>query len=157
MPRPPAVTIRLARPADVDIVTALRVALRREERAVSIDPVDDDTTALRMRTRRQLASGTQAFFLAEAQGDAAGVLRVALVAGAGGAPHAMLTTAYVTPAHRRHGVMRRLVEAAEAWCRARDVPEMRLRNHAGNATAEATWGSLGFATVQVLRRRRLVP
>lgn len=157
MPRRPGVTVRVACPGDAAVVTALRIALRREERAVAIDPQDDDGAALLARTRRQLTSASQAFLVAEDGSDAVGVVRIALVGPENGNAHAMLTTAYVAPSHRRRGVMRHLVAAAETWCRARGVAEIRLRNHLRNAAADACWESLGFGAVQVVRQRHLDP
>lgn len=150
-------TVRVACPGDAAVVTALRIALRREERSVAIDPQDDDGASVLARTRRQLTSGSQAFLLAEEGGVAVGVLRIAISDPEDRAAHALLTTAYVAPSHRQRGVMRHLVAAAEAWCRARGVPEIRLRNHVRNAGADACWESLGFPAVQVVRQRRLEP
>ena len=67
---------------------------------------------------------------------------------------AMLTTAYVDPAWRRRGIMKRLVDAAESWCVSHGVYDLRLRNSHDNASANGAWEALGFRIVQVVRQRR---
>jgi ribosomal-protein-alanine acetyltransferase len=53
----------------------------------------------------------------------------------------------VDPAARRHGVGRRLLEAAVAYCRARGVPLVWLRVRAGNRPARAFYRRCGFVPV----------
>lgn len=48
------------------------------------------------------------------------------------------------PDHRREGVGRRLVEAAEAWCRARGVPKLNLLVRRENTAVLAFYEALGF-------------
>ena len=145
------VAVRQAGPADLGAVTAMRAALRAEERP---DAAGRERRRLREYTRQQLVSLGQAFFVAEASGTTVGVLRCALQFTAEGPPSsAMLTTAWVMPTHRRRGVMRRLVEAAAAWSASHGVTDLRLRNASDNATANAAWEALGFAVVQVVRQR----
>jgi GNAT superfamily N-acetyltransferase len=59
----------------------------------------------------------------------------------------------VKPHTRRKGVLSALVEAAEHWCDARGITEMRLHNASGVRMAEGTWGALGFEVVEQVRRR----
>ncbi|MGQ0648874.1 MAG: GNAT family N-acetyltransferase [Gemmatimonadaceae bacterium] len=146
-----ALLVRLAGPADVEVVTAMRGALRLEER-----PASNEGSRERIRelTWRQLHGADQAFFLAEAQGVAVGLLRCALQYSPDNVVHsALLTTAYVFPAHRRQGIMRQLVDAAIEWCTARGVNDLRLRNAHDNASANAAWEALGFTVVQFVRQR----
>jgi len=51
----------------------------------------------------------------------------------------------VDPAHRRGGLGRRLVAAAEAWCRARGVPKINLLVRRENAGVLAFYAAIGFA------------
>lgn len=53
----------------------------------------------------------------------------------------------VDPAHRRHGVGRRLVGAARAFCRTRGVPLLWLRVRASNRGARAFYRRCGFRAV----------
>lgn len=145
-----AIVIRRATPADLDVLTALRAALREEER---ISPATSPER-LRELTWRQLNGIAQAFHVAEADGEVVGMLRCVLQAAPAEAPRsALLTTAYVAPTHRRRGIMRELVRAADAWGRGHGVRELRLRNAYDNPGANAAWEALGFSVVQVVRRR----
>ncbi|NLH81468.1 MAG: GNAT family acetyltransferase [Phyllobacteriaceae bacterium] len=51
----------------------------------------------------------------------------------------------VDPDHRRAGLGRRLVAAAEAWCRARGVPKINLMVRRENAGVVAFYAAIGFA------------
>jgi [ribosomal protein S18]-alanine N-acetyltransferase len=53
----------------------------------------------------------------------------------------------VHPAHRRHGVGRRLLTAAVAYCRRRQIPLVWLRVRASNRSARAFYGRCGFVVV----------
>jgi len=64
---------------------------------------------------------------------------------------------YVRPEARRRGVLRALVGEAERWSRARGLEQMRLHNVAGSVDAERAWEALGFAVVEQVRLRSLVP
>jgi GNAT superfamily N-acetyltransferase len=147
--------VRVAGPDDATVVTALRAALRVEE-----SPASPDTSRRRLHayTRLQLMSLGQVFFLAERGGRTIGLLRCALQFQGEAQPRtAMLTTAYVLPAHRRRGVMRQLVDAAAAWSASHGVIDLRLRNAHDNTAANAAWEALGFSVVQVVRQRVRVP
>lgn len=48
------------------------------------------------------------------------------------------------PDHRREGIGRRLVEEAEAWCRARGVPKLNLLVRKENTAVLAFYEALGF-------------
>lgn len=66
---------------------------------------------------------------------------------------AYIAGAYVARTHRRRGILKRLVEAAMTWVRARGLTEVRLHCVPENASANAAWESFGFQTVELLRRR----
>jgi ribosomal-protein-alanine N-acetyltransferase len=53
----------------------------------------------------------------------------------------------VDPAHRRHGIGRRLLRAAVAYCRRRRIPLVWLRVRASNRSARAFYRRCGFAVV----------
>lgn len=149
------VTIRLARAGDLEELSLLRSELRREEREVALDRTDDEGGKVRALTRRQLAGPQQVFFVAVFDEVMVGMVRCALWSSPDGGSVATLTTAYVSPAHRRRGIMRQLVEAATSWSQERGASDLRLRNHVSNSAAGAVWESLGFEVVQVVRRRTL--
>ena len=53
------------------------------------------------------------------------------------ARYCYVSSAYVVPAGRRRGVLRRLLEAVEQWCAAEGLGEIRLHNAADNPLARA--------------------
>jgi GNAT superfamily N-acetyltransferase len=64
-----------------------------------------------------------------------------------------VSSAYVKGHTRRKGVLSALVDAAERWCDARGITEMRLHNASGVRLAEDAWSALGFEVVEQVRRR----
>ena len=154
------VAIRSATPEDLGTVVALRLALLRES--------SDNAIYRRLRANAseraaqlfatQLASASEITFLAEWDGTAAGILRCVDTAGSPllyPAHFGYVSSVYVVPRRRRHGVLRALLVRAEAWCHDRGLHEMRLHNAVDNDLANRTWDSLGFEPVELLRMRRL--
>jgi ribosomal protein S18 acetylase RimI-like enzyme len=150
-------TIRRATVLDVADVVHLRLALRREERELAGPGLvpDESGGALRDLTRRQLADDSQCWLLALASEATCGVLRCAIKRRDGVPVHAVITTAYVEPDHRRCGVLRAMVAMACAWANERGVRDLRVRTNSGNAPANAAWEALGFLPAQVIRQRVL--
>ena len=66
---------------------------------------------------------------------------------------------YVEPAHRRRGVGRRLVEAAERWARSRGCTEMGSDAEIANTLSHRAHAALGYAEVErvVAFAKRLEP
>lgn len=58
--------------------------------------------------------------------------------------HGFISDAYVGEEHRRHGVGRRLAEAAGAWFRRRGVAHVRVSVATCNDTARTFWRDMGF-------------
>lgn len=157
-----AVRVREAEPADLPVIVELRLALVREH----ADNVIYGRTRpdIRARARQlylaQLHSPREVTLLAELGGNVVGILRCVDSAG-----HPLLypdrygyiSSVYVRPSARRHGVLRALLTTAERWCRARGLDELRLHNAADNPLSSATWDSLGFRVAEHLRVRRLSP
>jgi GNAT superfamily N-acetyltransferase len=73
------------------------------------------------------------------------------------ARYAYVSSVYVRPEARRHGVLRAMLAAAEKWARARGLDQMRLHNVAGSESAEPAWSALGFAVVEQVRVRNVPP
>ena len=115
---------------DLEAVTALRLALLREE---SGNPLfahphpDASARALRL-TRTPLVTGSR---------------------------QAIVTTAYVIPGARRGGVLRALLAAADRWCRQRRLSGMRLHCGLANAAGRQAWESLGFGAAELLYVRSI--
>lgn len=154
------VTIRRATPDDVDAVVRLRLALLREYPDHPIyGRLRTDADALARRVfAGQLEAGNEATFLAERQGCAIGILRaVESVSSPFLMPdrYCYVSSAYVMPEHRRHGVLRELLRHATDWCRRRGLGEMRLHSVGARESASAAWDALGFEVVEQVRVRRL--
>jgi ribosomal protein S18 acetylase RimI-like enzyme len=154
------ITVRPATPSDLGLIVNLRLALVREHRANPIyERVRPDAPD---RARRlfaaQLRSPDEVIFLAQRDEQVVGILRCVQ---AGGLPllfpptHGYISSVYVVPRARRQGVLRALLDAAIAWCVARDITELRLHNASDNAVANTVWEALGFHVVEHLRLRRL--
>jgi ribosomal protein S18 acetylase RimI-like enzyme len=149
-------TVRPATMADLAVVVELRLALLREH---SKNPIyrrlrpDAPARASRL-FAAQLRSSNEVIFLAESNGIPVGVLRCVASAGLPlllPARHGYISSVYVVPTARRHGVLRALFTAAIGWCRARGLREARLHNAVENETANAVWDALGFQVVEHLR------
>jgi len=152
------ISVREAKPDDLDAVVELRLSLLRE---YGDHPLygrlhpDVRRRAFEL-YRTQLASTSETMFVAVRDGDIVGVLRCV---DAPSSPLLMpehycyVSSAYVKPDLRRTGVLSALVDAAERWCDARGITEMRLHNASGVRMAEDTWSALGFEVVEQVRRR----
>jgi len=151
-------SVREAKLGDLDAVVELRLSLLRE---YADHPLygrlhpDAQRRAFEL-YRAQLASQNETMFIAELEGEIVGVLRCVDTPSS---PLLMperycyVSSAYVRPRARRKGVLTALVDAAERWCDARGINEMRLHNASGVHIAEDTWSALGFEIVEQVRRR----
>ncbi len=153
-----ALSIRQARPGDLNEVVRLRIALLREH---ADNPVygrlRDDAPERAMEVfAAQLRLEDQITFLAERGGSAIGVMRCADTVGSPllyPARYGYISSVYVVPEERRHGVLRALFAAAEAWCIDRGLTELRLHNAPENPLSSGAWTALGFEVVEHLRAR----
>lgn len=157
---PDALVVRTATLEDLDVVVALRMQLLREEGRSPLyaNPRRDAARHLRLLCEAQLASPSEASFLATDDGRGIGILRCTVSR----VPrlvhptrYGFLSSAFVAPSHRRRGVLRALLLEAERWCRARGLREVRLHCTVENAEGNATWEALGYAPAEVVRRRTL--
>lgn len=154
--------IREATPRDLAAVVALRLALLREHPSHPVYGRLRADVADRARElfAAQLRSPSEVILLAEHDGEAIGVLRCVECVGSPlmePARYAYISSVYVRPEARRHGVLRALLTAAEQWARGRGLKQMRLHNVAGSENAEAAWSALGFGVVEQVRLRDLSP
>jgi GNAT superfamily N-acetyltransferase len=105
--------------------------------------------------RRHLADGSVRAWLARAKGRVVSSATVTFlpwppVPAAGSVRVALLHSIYTLPDHRRRGHARRLVETVIAYCRARNVPWIRLGGP-GTDAARSLYESLGFEPADVMR------
>lgn len=155
---PNAIWVRPAALADLDTIVRFRLALLKEHASHPIyGRLRDDAEArLRRSTPLHLASGREITYLAVAGRTPVGMLRCLEARGSAllvPARYAYIASTFVARTHRRRGVLRRLVDAAVVWARARGLTELRLHSTPENAQASAAWDQLGFAPVEHLRRR----
>ena len=157
-----ALIVRRATPADLAAVVALRIALLREHASNPVYGRLRPDAAERARDvfGAQLRLDDQVTFLAERGTTAVGILRCADTVGSPllyPARYGYVSSVYVMPRHRRHGILRALLSAAEQWCTERGLGEMRLHNAPENPLSSGAWTALGFEIVEHLRLRSIAP
>ena len=153
-----ALIVRPATTADLAEVVNLRLALLREH---ATNPVygrlrPDAAERAREVFAAQLRMEDQVTFLAERGSTAVGILRCADTIGSPllfPARYAYISSVYVMPRHRRHGVLRALIAAAEQWATERGLEDLRLHNAPENPLSSGAWSALGFEIVEHLRMR----
>ncbi|MES2178397.1 MAG: GNAT family N-acetyltransferase [Gemmatimonadota bacterium] len=154
--------VRQATLRDLGAVMELRLALLREH---PTHPIygrlrADASTRARELFAAQIRAEHEAIFLAERAGSVVGIMRCVDSMGSPllePARYAYVSSVYVREEHRRCGVLRTLLRAAERWSRARGLDQMRLHNVAGSESAEGAWSALGFDVVEQVRVRRIPP
>jgi GNAT superfamily N-acetyltransferase len=153
-------SVRPATLDDLDAIVELRLSLLRE--------YHDHPFYARLRPNprerayelyhSQVMSPFETIFVAERAGQVIGVLRcVDTPTSPVLLPerYCYVSSVYVLPAERKRGVLRALLEAAEAWCEDRGLSEMRLHNSSFAPHARQAWQALGFEVVEEVRRRVL--
>ena len=160
VPGPSSLAIRQASLDDLETVVELRLALLREH---GTNPVyhrlrPDAPERARKLFAAQLCSVQEVTYLAEREGEVVGILRCAESAGSPllyPAQYGYVSSVYVVPAARRHGVLKALLAHAVRWCEQRGLPEIRLHSTSDGESANAAWSALGFDIVEHLRVREL--
>lgn len=152
--------VRRATVGDLAIVVSLRLALLRE---YSDHPVygrlhPEVESRARPLFEQQIKAPDQAIFLAERERSVVGIVRCADVKGS---PllvpdrYCYVTSVFVRPEHRRHGVLVMLMEHAETWARDRGLTEMRLHNSTLSDQARSAWDQQGFVVNEEVRLKHL--
>ena len=152
------IRVREAVVDDLDTVMQLRLALLREhpDHPIYGRLRTDVSARARELFSTQLRSNLESIFLADCDGEIAGILRCVESIGSPllePARYAYVSSVYVRPESRRRGVLRAMMGAAERWARARGLDQMRLHNVAGSDSAEPAWDALGFQVVEHVRVR----
>jgi GNAT superfamily N-acetyltransferase len=151
-----SIEVRRATIADLDTVIELRIALLREygDHPIYGRLRPDADVRARPVFLQQLQATDQAVFLAAHDGRIAGIARCV---DSRGSPlltpdrYCYVTSVYVTPEHRRQGVLSALMRQIETWCGERGLTEMRLHNSTLNAATRAAWNQLGFTINEEVR------
>ena len=145
---------------DLDTVIALRIALLREyhDHPIYGRLRPDAEEQARPVFRQQLLAADQAIFLAARDGQVAGIARCVDTKGSPMLTpdrYCYVTSAYVKPEHRRHGVLAAMVAQIENWALGRGLGEMRLHNSTLHPHAGAAWDQLGFAVNEEVRLKQI--
>ncbi|GIW34097.1 aminoglycoside 6'-N-acetyltransferase [Meiothermus sp.] len=133
-------TIRRLQPQDLPAYFRLRTALW-----------PDSASDFELEVAEILQSDHQVGFVAEQEGALVGFVEVSLRAYAEGcesSPVGYLEGWYVAPTHRKTGVGRRLVEAAEDWARAQGCTEMASDSEISNTQSHLAHARLGYQEVE---------
>jgi ribosomal protein S18 acetylase RimI-like enzyme len=157
---PTAITIRPASLLDVDVIVRFRLELLREHdrHAIYGRLREDAPDRAKRSVPLRLASGREITYLAFEGKTPIGMLRILECKGSpllAPSRFAYIASAFVVRSHRRRGILKKLVDAAMTWVRARGLTEVRLHSVPDNPAANAAWESFGFETVELLRRRDL--
>jgi ribosomal protein S18 acetylase RimI-like enzyme len=119
---------------------------------------DDAESRAKRSTPLHLASGREITYIAFEGKTPVGMLRCLEAKGSpllAPARYGYITSVFVERTHRRRGLLKRLLEAAVTWSRARGLTELRLHSTPDNTAANAVWEKFGFGTVEYLRRREI--
>lgn len=149
-----AFTVRSAAPADVEALVRLLGVLFSIEADFRPEPERQRRGLLRMLEdpARRLV------LVAEEDGAVIGMVTVQLVVStAEGGDSGLLEDMVVDAAHRGAGVGRRLLEAAEAWARARGATRLQLLADVENAPALRFYARVGWTRTQLVCLRRKGP
>ena len=155
-----SIEVRRATIADLDTVVELRLALLREygDHPIYGRLHPDADSRARPLFLQQLQSPDQAIFLAARDGHIAGIARCV---DSRGSPlltpdrYCYVTSVYVKPDDRRHGVLAALMREIESWAAQRGLTEMRLHNSTLNAATRSAWDQLGFEINEEVRLRQI--
>lgn len=152
--------VRRATARDLESVVRLRIALLREypDHPIYGRLRENAEQLARPVFAAQLDAGNETTFLADVDGSAVGILRcVETVASPLLIPerYCYVSSVYVKPEHRRRGILRALFDRAAAWCRDRQLVEMRLHNVGTSEAAAAAWDAIGFEVVEQVRVRHV--
>lgn len=147
----PSWGVRPATAADLEALVRLLGALFAIESDFRPDPEKQ-----RRGLRLMLEDPTRRLVLVAVEGGAViGMVTVQLlVSTAEGGEAGLLEDLVVDEGHRGAGVGRRLVEAAEAWTRARGATRLQLLADADNAPALRFYGRMGWASTRLVALRR---
>ncbi len=147
-------TIRPAAPADLEALVRLLGVLF----SLEADFRPDDARQRRGLLRMLEDPARRLVLVAEEEGAVIGMVTVQLVVStAEGGDAGLVEDMVVDEAHRGAGLGRRLLEAAEAWARARGATRLQLLADVTNAPALAFYDRLGWARTQLVCLRRSTP
>jgi len=136
--RPMPITIRVARIQDAHDIARLTAQL-------GYDTTPAEVSA---RLTRIGSKWDQRFLIAEADCHAVGWLHVVIAEFVEAEPFGVIAGLVVDRGHRRQGIGRLLIDAAEAWARERGCSLMRLWSSVSRSEAHRFYEHLGYANVK---------
>ena len=122
-----------------------------------VDPIDlaDRMGAITERLMRDQADGS-AIIVAMREGERAGVIWVGhMTETFSGEESAIIWNVFVEPGHRRHGVGRALMAAAERWALTSGYRSMILNVYSGNLAAIGLYEAMGFGVDNIHMRKSI--
>ena len=131
-------TIRVARPADGGAIAALTRQLG----------YDVEEAAVAARLARILDREDQQVFIAEDRGRPVGWVHALLAEYIEADPFVVIGGLVVDRGHRRHGLGRRLMAAAEEWAKTRRCSIVRLWSSSARTAAHRFYQALGYTHVK---------
>ena len=150
-------TIRQAIPGDLAALLRFQQCVVEAERA--FDPTIKDGPVLYYDIAALISSPDVHFLVAECGSDPVGCGYARIEAAKHYLRHrvqAYLGLMYVDPAHRGQSVNAKIIDALKAWCRARQVTELRLEVYSGNQAAIRAYQKQGFAEHMLEMRLGLI-
>jgi putative acetyltransferase len=155
----------VVRPATgVDVPAIAHLYLEVAEEVVGREPPFrhvPDLVHIERRYESRVEEADRAVLIGAVDGDVVAFVDVALIRHSdAGTYHAPGVDAYVeelivTGSHRRRGVARTLMDAAEAWAREAGARIVTLDTHVTNAPARALYDAIGYREVGVSFLREL--
>ena len=109
---------------------------------------DVDEGAMAGRLSRILARDDQEFLVADLDGCVAGWVHVAVAEFVELEAFVVIGGLVVDRAHRRTGIGRRLMQAAEAWARGRSLSAVRLWSSSTRTAAHQFYEALGYTNLK---------
>jgi ribosomal protein S18 acetylase RimI-like enzyme len=155
------VTIRAARPDELDAVAAMWSAMYAFQQAEGmVLPLRPDAEEIWKRENAsRLDTALATVLVAEQDGALVGFLaaqtkRLPPYLATGNPKIGYISAVYVDPAARRGRLGRALVDAALAWFARAEVSSIELQVIATNETARGFWTAVGFVP-EILQMRRM--
>ena len=139
-------TIRQATLGDLAALLRFQQCVVEAERA--FDPTIKDGSVVYYDVAALISSPDVHFLVAECGSDLVGCGYARIEAAKHYLRHSVhgyLGLMYVDPTHRGQAVNAKIIDALKAWCRGRQITELRLEVYSGNQAAIRAYQKAGFA------------
>jgi GNAT superfamily N-acetyltransferase len=139
-------TIRQATPGDLGALLRFQQCVVEAERA--FDPTIKDGSVVYYDVAALISSPDVHFLVAECGSDLVGCGYARIEAAKHYLKHRVhgyLGLMYVDPPHRGQAINAKIIDALKAWCRGKQITELRLEVYSGNQAAIRAYQKAGFA------------